>query len=263
MGCGNLWHVGLFDWFTGTMAQSDQLFHEAGLKYTPFSVFNFSRFGEYWNSYKHSFDDMRRDREAMITDSVNPRRIIYGRTCVGGQLVYAESTGLLKELFHMIVVISGDQIDGFEEIWLDDQLVATVDESGVITPMWWWVGSAYFHLYDGTQTTACADMVSKSAGLWTDNHILRGCAYLHVALFYSEGKFPAGVPSVKVTVRGKRVYDPRTGLVAWSDNPALCILDYMTLHESEGGMGCRPSDEHLAAKKAYYESKGLYYGYYD
>ena len=29
-------------------------------------------------------------------------------------------------------------------------------------------------------------------------------------------------------VKGKKLYDPRTGSTAWSDNPALCLRDYLT-----------------------------------
>jgi hypothetical protein len=35
------------------------------------------------------------------------------------------------------------------------------------------------------------------------------------------------MPEITAVVKGKKVYDPRNGQTQWSDNPALCLLDYM------------------------------------
>ena len=40
--------------------------------------------------------------------------------------------------------------------------------------------------------------------------------------------FPNGIPVITATVKGKKLYDPRTSSTAWSDNPALCLRDYLT-----------------------------------
>ena len=63
---------------------------------------------------------------------------------------------------------------------------------------------------------------------WTGNHRLRGIAYLYVKLTYDTDAFPNGVPEITAVIKGKKVYDPRTSTTAWSDNPALCVRDYLT-----------------------------------
>jgi len=99
-----------------------------------------------------------------------------------------------------------------------------------------------YEFFDGTQTTACATLVAASGGLWTADHILNGCAYVFFTFTYNDGAFPAGLPSIKFVVKGKPVYDPRWGFSYYSNNPALCIRDYMLMDETIGGMGCSSSE---------------------
>jgi len=75
---------------------------------------------------------------------------------------------------------------------------------------------------------ADSDLVNESDGKWTNDHRLRGIAYLYVKLEFDRDVFPNGVPDITATVKGKKVYDPRTNTTAWSDNPALCLRDYIT-----------------------------------
>jgi hypothetical protein len=81
-------------------------------------------------------------------------------------------------------------------------------------------------------------MVSEIPG-WTWTHQLRGVCYLYVRLEYDIDVFPNGLPNIKALVRGKKVLDPRVGTVAWSDNWALCVNDYL---RDERGFGCTDTD---------------------
>lgn len=69
--------------------------------------------------------------------------------------------------------------------------------------------------------TADATMISNLPGVWTSAHTVSGCAYLIVELDYDPDSFPSGIPNVSALVRGAKVYDTRTGVTAWSENPAL------------------------------------------
>lgn len=80
----------------------------------------------------------------------------------------------------------------------------------------------------GVDQAANADAVAAFPDTWTSNHRLRGRAYVYVKLDYDENWWPNGIPNIKAVVRGKKVYDPRTGLTVWSDNWALCLRDYLT-----------------------------------
>lgn len=160
-------------------------------------------------------------------------QIIYGRTRVGGARVYDASTGTNNNFLHRILVFAGHEIESYDEIYLNDEVV-TLDGTGNVTSPARYDGFVRIKRYFGTTTqTADPDLVSDTAdlaadaGRWTTNHRLQGIAYLYVRFKYDPDKFPNGVPTVSATTKGKKVYDPRTATTAWSDNPALCLRDYL------------------------------------
>jgi hypothetical protein len=76
---------------------------------------------------------------------------------------------------------------------------------------------------------ADAAMVTNLPGVWTAAHTVTGVAYLVVELDYDPDAFPHGLPNVSAQVRGAKVFDPRTGATAWSENPAL-LMRHAALH---------------------------------
>ena len=82
------------------------------------------------------------------------------------------------------------------------------------------------HLGSPNQSADSA-LVSEVSG-WTSAHRLRGISYLYIKYTFDADVFPNGVPEVTATIKGKKVYDPRNGSTYWSDNPALCLRDYLT-----------------------------------
>src|SRR4051812_31939050 len=65
------------------------------------------------------------------------------------------------------------------------------------------------------------DLVAESNGNWTASHLQYGHTKVYVRLEASSDAFPSGVPNVTVVMRGAKLYDPRTGLTAYSNNAAL------------------------------------------
>ena len=159
-------------------------------------------------------------------------QIIYGEARVGGVRVYDASTGLDNNNLHRILAFAGHEIDSYQAIYLNDEIV-TLDGSGNVTSPSRYNGYVRIKRYFGTDTqTADLDLVSETTGLvdgrWTPAHRLQGIAYLYVRFVYNADAFPNGIPAVSATIRGKKVYDPRSATTAWSDNPALCLNDYLT-----------------------------------
>lgn len=90
-------------------------------------------------------------------------------------------------------------------------------------------------------------MINTFPGTWTTDHRLRGIAYLVGGLWWDNttgsgstyyGNFQVlnlgakvwtqGLPNITAVIKGKKdVYDPRTGLTSWTENPALIIADYL------------------------------------
>lgn len=166
-----------------------------------------------------------------------PHQIIYGETEVGGAVFYqtlTDNSPDVNDLYHMMIAFAGHEIQSFEAIYLDEDEV-TLDGSGWVTAPSRWAGSYVRikqHLGSPTQT-ADSDAVSEITE-WTTAHRAQGIAYLYCRFEYNTEKFVNGVPTVRARIKGRKVYDPRTATTAWSDNPALCVRDYLT---SDIGLG--------------------------
>lgn len=96
--------------------------------------------------------------------------------------------------------------------------------------------------YLGNQTTADAQLMADTAGLewaWASTDVLRGFCYSIFTLDLNNSDLQSGFPVVTATIRGKKVYDPRSDVTAWSDNAALCIYDF--LRSSDYGKGVASS----------------------
>lgn len=74
--------------------------------------------------------------------------------------------------------------------------------------------------YNGTQTTADADLVAESGGEWTTACVGYGVPYLYVRLEYDSDVFRSvGIPNISVVGRGAILYDPRA-----NRNPAADLV---------------------------------------
>ena len=101
-----------------------------------------------------------------------------------------------------------------------------------------------FNLHHGAATQTADPMLVASMSNWTTAHKLNGVCYIAAHFGYDKDGIWSGVPQLTVQVKGKKVFDPRDsgqtfGTVStyeWSDNPALCFLDYITNTEYGKGL---------------------------
>jgi len=171
----------------------------------------------------------QRGQAVSVREPVAPHQVVYGRTRVGGTIVYIEGTESNKYL-HVVIALAGHEIDAVEEVYFNDEII-TLDGNGM-----GYDGYARVKFGLGTAgQTAFADLVAESDGKWTADHRLQGVACAYIRLEYNADKWPNGIPSFSFVVRGKKVFDPRSGATAWSQNPALCLNDY--LPNSTYGLG--------------------------
>ena len=100
------------------------------------------------------------------------------------------------------------------------------------------------NLHHGAATQTADPMLVASMSNWTSAHKLNGVAYIAAHYGYDKDGIWSGVPQLTVQVQGKKVYDPRDSsqtfgtpsTYEWSDNPALCFLDYITNNEYGKGL---------------------------
>ena len=153
-------------------------------------------------------------------------QIIYGKMRVGGARIFDGTTGGDNKFLHRVLAFAGHEIEAFDAIYINDE-AATIDGSGNVTSPSRYNGhiNIYTHLGAADQQ-ADSNLVSAVSG-WTAEHRLRGIAYLYCKFGFDADVFPNGLPEITAVIKGKKVYDPRSSATAWSDNPALCVRDYI------------------------------------
>ena len=156
----------------------------------------------------------------LVNKSANdaPIPVVYGQRKIGGTRVLLEITGTDNEYLHMVLAMSEGEINSFENVYLNDVLSTDAKFSGFL--------DVYKHTGSTTQA-ADSNLVTSVSG-WTSNHQLKGTAYLYIKMKYDQDVFASGLPTITADLKGAKVYDARTATTAWSDNPVLCIRDYLT-----------------------------------
>ena len=153
-------------------------------------------------------------------------QVIYGKMRVGGARLFDHTTGGENKFLHRVLGFAGHEIEAFDTIYINDE-AATIDGSGNVTSPSRYSGFINIKTHLGAaDQSADAGLVSAVTD-WTADHRLRGIAYLYCKFTYDADKFPNGLPQITAVIKGKKVYDPRSSATAWSDNPALCVRDYI------------------------------------
>ena len=142
-----------------------------------------------------------------------PINIVYGKTKVGGGQVYMSTSGEDNKYLHIVQTISEGEIDSLVDVYLDDNPVS--DYGNLVT----------YNFHSGSATQTYDTDLNSVDSNWTD--CLRYTAYMYIRLEYDRDKF-TGIPKITTIVKGRIVYDPRDGQYKWTDNPALCLLDFLT-----------------------------------
>ena len=173
------------------------------------------------------------------------RQLIYGKCRVGGTIVHMETTGVDNYLLHVVVVLSGHEIQSLESVRLNDVDLTTDSPSTISGSSVYTVTNADFTnsenenkfnntgnlirytFEDGSQTTRNLWMDAQLSSI-TESDKFLDCAYVYMQMVFDPEKFGGGMPNMSFVVKGKKVYDPRTDSTAWSENPALCVRDYLS-----------------------------------
>jgi hypothetical protein len=144
--------------------------------------------------------------------------VIYGTRRVGGTRVFTEVSGASNEYLHLLIVLGEGEVSAAPQVYIDNVPITDAKFAGLVSST----------LYTGTDTQAAyGTLIAALPTKWTAAHQGKGVAYLALQLKYATTAF-GGFPTITADVQGKKVYDPRSGLTAYSNNPALCIRDYLT-----------------------------------
>jgi len=166
-----------------------------------------------------------------------PIPIIYGERLIGGTRVFVETAGTDNKNLYICLALCEGPVDAIGDIYIDDVLSTDSKYSGLVT--------IDKKLGSSPQT---GSSTLEEAPSWTTSHRLNGVAYLGIKIVFDADVF-RGIPTITAKVRGRKIYDPRKDSTStvydaslgtsshrsnspatweWSDNPALCLRDYLT-----------------------------------
>lgn len=224
-------------------------------------------------------DALQSQRGTAITvrQAAAPRRVIYGCQRVGAVEVFESTTGGSKSQYNMALVFSSEKITSYVNLYLDGRRCYWAGSGAGYTVR---DGIGFGGGCDGQDHIGpdgskynFANASSGSQGVFVDPRFgdqaagdystalqandsrwgpdgqgntpsLMGCAYIYLKVEYNTDVFP-NKPEVRATIKGKPVYDPRTGLTAYSENWALIVADVIT--NSEYGLGDAVNTDSLIA----------------
>ncbi|MBA7773864.1 MULTISPECIES: DUF1983 domain-containing protein [unclassified Enterobacter] len=155
------------------------------------------------------------ERKQVLRAAASPKTVVYGRTVSAGTLFFSEEEKGEQtdgEWLHMAITLAGHPISGTGTIYLGDDDIGSYGDH------------ATYEVHIDRQTVD--PFMLANCPSWKDDMIGKGISWLRLSLKYNAEKFPSGIPNVKVEKTGRKVYDPRTGRTEYSNNLALCVLDY-------------------------------------
>jgi hypothetical protein len=179
-------------------------------------------------------------RTVSVRSPAASRRIVYGRARAGGTIVYIESrAGADKDdgILDLVIVLAGRPVRTIGAVYFDGEMA--LDAAGVAQGRY--AGLATVQKQYGTETSSAfsaliAASSRKVGSKWTAEHRMQGCAAIHVSLTTSPDVYPSGIPNISVDIEGRNdIFDPRTGTTGYSENPALCLANYMA--DARFGLG--------------------------
>ncbi len=181
--------------------------------------------------------------------------IIYGETLVGGVLRFSGTSGNENEYLWRSDILAGHECEDITEVYLDTARIRNSeinwDTDGQVNAGDY-SGSAWFYKQLGTSTqTVTTDLDNAFVDI-TSAHAAKGRCLLETRFLWNEVNNSlwdqTGAPiNLKGLVKGKNdIYDPRPDSSpgsnvesdtyrGWSNNPILCLANYLT--DSRLGMG--------------------------
>jgi hypothetical protein len=165
-----------------------------------------------------------------VKEAVGDFDIVYGEIRKGGTVTFMETSDrhgykvFKDDYLHMIIVLAGHEVSEIGDVYFNDEKVTLDSEGFTVGDRWKSRARVKKHLGSPNQL-ADPDLVAETS--MDINFRGRGIAYLYVRLDWDGDVFGNGLPTITAMVKGRKVYDPRSGNTVWTDNAALCIRDYI------------------------------------
>lgn len=194
-----------------------------------------------------------------IKQAIAPRLRHYGKVKIGGTAAFYESK---DGKLYVLICISSGEIDSFIEHWLSNTII-TLDINGYVTDDQYQYGDNGSGIVSPATSSTSRVLIIPKLGqddqvahqtlidafptLWDSNCRGRGIANV-LAVFQDvpaevfRTVYPNNAPQYRTVINASKVFDPRDlgqsssdkATWLWSDNPPVCILDYLTHADGMG-----------------------------
>ena len=202
--------------------------------------------------------------------------VIYGTRRVGGNRIFVATEGTDNKFLHVVLIVCEGEIDGFSKVYLDDSEVrfsgvgTTFNENQSYTAIGaienneagnpentgLYSGFARFRFHNGSADQGVDGELDSVFSQWTSSHRLRGRAYVYARFEYDQDTF-GGIPNIQTDCRGKRVASISGNTIndnnlQYSNNPALCLRDYLINDDYGRGLDPDTIDDEKIIEAANY-----------
>ena len=170
-------------------------------------------------SEKVESSDLDRGIQANTRSTDEALKIIYGQIKVGGNDIFITTSGSNNKTLWIVQTLGEGPIDsiaqssGVDQLWLNEKLW---NEYG---------GNISYYFHSGTSSQAVDSNLNSADATWTD--CLKNTSYIVWKLIYNYDYFQ-GVPTRLALINGLQLFDFRDSTTAYSNNPVLCLYDYLT-----------------------------------
>lgn len=144
--------------------------------------------------------------------------VVYGQRQIAGIRVFISTNGTTNEYLYVALVLSEGQIDSLQKIFVDDTEVTLSSYAHGVqgTPTSGkYQNKLVVQFFDGRDDQVASTLLKEAPG-WTDDHRLRGLAYLALRFKWTgfnttenpdNNPYSGNIPNVKAEIRGKKIYD--------------------------------------------------------
>jgi hypothetical protein len=160
--------------------------------------------------------------------------VVYGTRLLGGTRIFLETSTNNTYLYGALVLCEGE-INGITKIYFNDQEVtfgSGFSNGGIVTSNDSRFGTTIqLQTFYGTDGQSQSSLLNELSSWSDETRPLSGIAYCAFKITWDADKY-TGIPNIQALVQGRKVstYDASsvetTGV--FTDNPAWCLLDYLT-----------------------------------
>lgn len=164
--------------------------------------------------------------------------VVYGTAKVGLRLVDVRTYGSDNERLLVAGAVchgsrDGGDISELGDIYFNEEFAVAAGTGGTGAGIGTtgiqshWSGKMSYNRRLGSTTQTVPDHLSTNfPTVWNAGHEGKGVAWFALYAEYDEEVW-SGIPNITIEVEGNRVYDLRDSTWKFTDNPALCIYDYL------------------------------------